>query len=35
MSWTNRDAPKIQPAQKLTDAALVEDDAETIIDPVA
>jgi hypothetical protein len=35
MSWTNRDTPKIQPTQKFTDAALVEDDAETILDPVA
>jgi hypothetical protein len=34
MSWTYRYAPKIQPTQEFPDAALVEDDAETILDPV-
>jgi hypothetical protein len=34
MSWTNRYAPKIQPTKKFSDAALVENDAETIRDPV-
>ena len=34
MSWTYRYAPKIQPTQEFPDAALMEDDAETILDPV-
>src|ERR1700704_5402739 len=34
IAWANRYPPKIQPTQKFPDAALVEDDAETILDPV-
>jgi len=34
MAWANRYASEIQPTQKSADAALVEDDAEAILDPV-